>query len=107
MHLRDSLLPKYAECVYYGYWFAPEREALQAFIDKTQERITGAVQVKLYKGNVVPLSRTSSYSLYSEEMVTFEEDHVYDQKDATGFIRLQSLRLRGFKRDLKAQTDKA
>ncbi|MGE4296802.1 MAG: argininosuccinate synthase [Desulfovibrionaceae bacterium] len=101
MHLRDSLLPKYAECVYYGFWFAPEREALQAFIDKTQERITGTVQVKLYKGNVVPLSRTSPYSLYSEEMVTFEEDHVYDQKDATGFIRLQSLRLRGYKRDVK------
>jgi argininosuccinate synthase len=95
MHLRDSLIPKYAEMVYNGYWYAPERIALQAMIDKTQEKITGTVRVKLYKGNVVPEGRKSPYSLYRSDLATFEEDDVYDQKDAAGFIKLIGLRLKG------------
>ncbi|WP_319584491.1 argininosuccinate synthase [uncultured Pseudodesulfovibrio sp.] len=95
MHLRDSLIPKYAEMVYYGYWFSPEREALQAMIDKSQEKVTGTVRVKLYKGNCVPLGRKSPFSLYNSELATFEEDYVYDQSDAAGFIKLVGLRLKG------------
>ncbi len=95
MHLRDSLIPKYAEMVYYGYWYAPERIALQEMIDKTQEKITGTVRVKLYKGNVIPEGRKSPYSLYRSDLATFEEDDVYDQKDAEGFIKLVGLRLKG------------
>jgi argininosuccinate synthase len=95
MHLRDSLIPKYAEMVYYGYWFSPEREALQAMIDKSQEKVTGTVRVKLYKGNCVPLGRKSPFSLYNSELATFEEDYVYDQADAAGFIKLVGLRLKG------------
>jgi len=98
MHLRDSLIPRYAEMVYYGFWFAPEREAIQALIDKSQERVNGQVRVKLYKGQATPVSRVSPNSLYNMELVTFEEDSVYDQSDATGFIRLQGLRLRGYKK---------
>ncbi len=96
MHLRDSLIPRYAEMVYYGFWFAPEREALQALVDKSQERVTGTVRVKLYKGQATPVGRKSPNSLYNTELVTFEQDSVYDQSDATGFIRLQGLRLRGY-----------
>jgi len=95
MHLRDSLIPRYAEMVYYGYWFSPEREALQAMIDKSQEKITGTVRVKLYKGNAVPLGRKSPFSLYNADLATFEEDYVYDQADAAGFIKLVGLRLKG------------
>lgn len=95
MHLRDSLIPRYAEMVYYGYWFSPEREALQAMIDKSQEKVTGTVRVKLYKGNCVPLGRKSPFSLYNPELATFEEDYVYDQADAAGFIKLVGLRLKG------------
>jgi len=98
MHLRDSLIPRYAEMVYYGFWFAPEREAIQALIDKSQEKVSGTVRVKLYKGQATPVGRKSPYSLYNTELVTFEEDSVYDQSDATGFIRLQGLRLRGYKK---------
>jgi len=98
MHLRDSLIPRYAEMVYYGFWFAPEREAVQALVDKSQERVNGVVRLKLYKGQVTPVGRKSPNSLYSMELVTFEEDQVYDQSDATGFIRLQGLRLRGYKK---------
>jgi argininosuccinate synthase len=98
MHLRDSLIPRYAEMVYYGFWFAPEREAIQALVDKSQERVTGTVRLKLYKGQATPVGRKSPNSLYSMELVTFEEDKVYDQSDATGFIRLQGLRLRGYKK---------
>jgi argininosuccinate synthase len=98
MHLRDSLIPRYAEMVYYGFWFAPEREAIQALVDKSQERVSGLVRVKLYKGQATPVGRKSPNSLYSTELVTFEEDNVYDQTDATGFIRLQGLRLRGYKK---------
>ncbi|PIE68925.1 MAG: argininosuccinate synthase [Deltaproteobacteria bacterium] len=93
LHLRDTLIPRYAEMVYNGFWYSPEREALQAFVDKTQEYVTGEVRLKLYKGGVWPLSRTSPYSLYSPELATFEEDEVYNQADAAGFIRLQGLRL--------------
>jgi argininosuccinate synthase len=98
MHLRDSLIPRYAEMVYYGFWFAPEREAIQALVDKSQERISGVVRVKLFKGQATPVGRKSPNSLYNTELVTFEEDSVYDQSDATGFIRLQGLRLRGYKK---------
>lgn len=93
-HLKDSLMPKYAELIYNGFWFAPERVALQALIDKTQENVTGTVRLKLYKGNVLVVGRKSPKSLYNMDYVTFEEDTVYDQYDANGFIRLNALRLR-------------
>jgi len=95
MHLKDELMPKYAELVYYGFWFAPEREMLQAAIDKSQELVTGRVRLKLYKGNVGVVGRESKYSLYDQDLVTFEEGAVaYDHRDAEGFIRLNALRLR-------------
>jgi len=94
-HLKDSLMPRYAELIYNGFWFSPEREALQALIDRTQEHVTGSVRVKLYKGSARTVARWSDHSLYSERHVTFEEDAgAYDQKDAAGFIRLNALRLR-------------
>ena len=94
-HLKDELMPKYAEAIYYGFWFAPEREMLQAAIDKSQEFVTGRVRVKLYKGNVGVVGRESKYSLYDQDLVTFEDGKVaYDQRDAEGFIRLNALRLR-------------
>lgn len=94
MHTRDALMPQYAEMVYNGFWFAPEREMLQAAIDHAAERVTGTVRMKLYKGNVIITGRKSPNSLYDEDIVTFEEDTVYDQRDAEGFIRLNALRLR-------------
>jgi argininosuccinate synthase len=94
MHMKDELMPKYAEMVYNGFWFAPEREMLQAAIDKASEPVTGTVRLKLYKGNVIVTGRKSPNSLYSEAMVTFEDDDVYDQVDAKGFIKLNALRLR-------------
>jgi argininosuccinate synthase len=94
-HLKDELMPKYAELVYYGFWFSPEREMLQAAIDKSQEFVSGRVRLKLYKGNVGVVGRESKYSLYDQDLVTFEEGAVaYDQRDAAGFIRLNALRLR-------------
>jgi len=94
-HLKDELMPRYAELIYNGFWFSPEREMLQALIDKSQEHVTGTVTLKLYKGNVILVGRASPYSLYSEELVTFEDDQgAYDQKDAAGFIKLNALRLR-------------
>jgi argininosuccinate synthase len=94
-HLKDQLMPRYAELVYYGFWFSPEREMLQAAIDKSQERVAGTVRLKLYKGNVIVTGRKSPQSLYSDSLVTFEDDRgAYDQKDAQGFIRLNALRLR-------------
>lgn len=96
MRLRDQLIPQYAAMVYNGFWFAPEREALQALMDKTQERVEGTVRLKLYKGAVAILGRKAPTSLYSPELATFEEDMVYDQADAAGFIRLQGLRLRAW-----------
>jgi argininosuccinate synthase len=93
LHLRDSLIPRYAECIYYGYWFSPERQALQSLIDETQKNVTGTVRLKLYKGNCLVVGRKSPVSLYSMELATFEEEEVYDQKDAKGFIKLNALRL--------------
>lgn len=94
-HLKDSFMPRYAELVYYGFWFAPEREMLQAMVDKSQEHVEGTVRLKLYKGNVIVVGRKSPKSLYSDALVTFEDDRgAYDQKDAAGFIRLNALRLR-------------
>src|SRR5438445_1453274 len=94
-HLKDELMPKYAELIYNGFWFAPEREMLQAAIDKSQELVTGSVRLKLYKGNVILIGRESPYSLYDQDLVTFEEGAVaYDHRDAAGFIKLNALRLR-------------
>ncbi len=94
MHLKDELMPRYAEMVYNGFWFAPEREMLQAAIDESQKLVTGTARVKLYKGNTMVVGRKSPNSLYSEAIATFEADTVYDQRDATGFIKLNALRLR-------------
>ena len=95
MHLRDTLIPKYAELIYNGFWYAPEREALQAFVDKSQEKVSGVVRVKLYKGNIACVGRKSPFSLYDENIASMEGvKSDYNQDDATGFIRLQSLRLK-------------
>lgn len=91
-HLKDELMPKYAKFIYNGFWFAPEREMLQAAIDKTQENVNGTVRLKLYKGNITVVGRSSECSLFNPEYCTFEEDAVYDQKDAAGFIKLNALR---------------
>ncbi|GGB38298.1 argininosuccinate synthase [Roseibium aquae] len=94
-HLKDELMPRYASLIYNGFWFSPEREMLQALIDKSQEHVSGTVRLKLYKGNVMVVGRASPFSLYAEELVTFEDDEgAYDQKDAAGFIKLNALRLR-------------
>jgi len=94
-HLKDELMPRYAELIYNGFWFSPERQMLQAAIDWSQEKVAGRVRVKLYKGNVTVIGRTSPHSLYDQELVTFEEGKVaYDQRDASGFIKLNALRLR-------------
>ena len=95
MHLKDELAPKYAELVYFGFWFSPERHALQAAIDETQKYVAGVVRLKLYKGNVMVVGRKSSFSLYDERLSSFEDDEgLYNQEDAQGFIKLQALRLR-------------
>ena len=94
-HLKDELMPRYAELIYFGFWFSPEREILQAAIDLSQKNVEGEVTLKLYKGNVMVTGRESDKSLYSDALVTFEDDRgAYDQKDAEGFIRLNALRLR-------------
>lgn len=94
-HLKDELMPKYAELIYNGFWFSPEREMIQALIDQSQEHVTGTVTLKLYKGNVDVIARSSPFSLYDEDLVTFEEGAVaYDHNDAAGFIKLNALRLR-------------
>ena len=94
-HLKDELMPKYAKLVYNGFWFAPEREMMQAAIDATQENVSGVVRIKLYKGNVSVVGRKSENSLFSEKIATFEDDQgAYNQKDAEGFIKLNALRLR-------------
>jgi argininosuccinate synthase len=94
-HLKDELMPRYAELIYNGFWFSPEREMLQALIDKSQEFVAGTVRLKLYKGNVMVTGRSSPNSLYAQDLVTFEDDRgAYDQKDAQGFIKLNALRLR-------------
>jgi argininosuccinate synthase len=92
--MRDSLVPRYAEMVYYGYWFAPEREMLQKMMDEAQATVSGTARIRLFKGNCIVEGRKSSESLYSTDFATFEEDQVYNQKDAEGFIRLNALRLR-------------
>ena len=98
-HLKDELMPKYAELLYNGFWFSPEREMLQAAIDHSQDKVTGTVRLKLYKGNVGVVGRKSPYSLYSAGIVTFEDDRgAYDQRDAAGFIKLNALRLRLLRR---------
>ena len=94
-HLKDEIMPKYAELIYNGLWFSPERKMLQALIDESQLFVEGEVTLKLYKGSAVVIARQSSKSLYSERLVTFEDDQgLYDQKDAEGFIKLKALRLR-------------
>jgi argininosuccinate synthase len=94
-HLKDELMPKYAELIYNGFWFSPERELLQTLFDKSQENVSGTVHLKLYKGHVSVVGRESPYSLYDQELVTFEEGAVaYDHRDAAGFIKLNALRLR-------------
>ncbi|AXO16614.1 argininosuccinate synthase [Thalassospira sp. A40-3] len=99
-HLKDELMPRYAEMIYNGYWWSPERQALQRLIDETQRTVNGVVRLDLYKGNVTVTGRKSPNSIYSEEHVTFEADTVYNQRDAEGFIKLNALRLRlGFDRD--------
>ncbi len=94
MHLRDGLVPRFSELIYYGFWFSPEMEALRAFIEETQRRVTGTVRLKLYKGNVMVVGRKSPVSLYREDLASFDRAGGYDQKDAAGFIRLQALRLK-------------
>ena len=97
-HLKDEIMPRYAELIYNGFWFSPERRMLQALIDDSQKTVSGTVRLKLYKGNVIVEGRKSPHSLYSLAHVTFEEDSVYDQRDAQGFIKLNALRLRLLKR---------
>ncbi len=94
LHLRDSLVPRYAEMIYYGFWFSPEREAVQGLIDAVQRDVTGTVRLKLYKGTVTVAGRKSPRSLYRTDFVTFEADQVYRQRDAEGFINLNALRLK-------------
>jgi argininosuccinate synthase len=94
LHLRDSLIPRYAELVYYGYWFAPERYALQSLMDEAQKPVTGTARLKLYKGNVTVAGRKAPKSLYRPDLATFEAGGAYRQADATGFIRLNALRLK-------------
>lgn len=93
MHLRDGLMPKIAELIYYGFWYSPEMDMLKAAVDESQKNVTGTVKLKIYKGNVIIAGRKSPYSLYQEDLATFEEDSIYDQSDATGFIKLNALRL--------------
>lgn len=94
MHLRDSLIPKISELIYYGFWYSPEMEVIRALVDESQKSVSGTVRVKLYKGNCIVVGRKSENSLYREDFATFDEDTVYNQADATGFIRLNALRLR-------------
>jgi argininosuccinate synthase len=102
MHLRESLTPRFAELVYYGYWFSPEMEMLRAAIEESQRTVTGTARLKLYRGNCTVVGRKSKVSLYDPAYATFEEDPVYRQRDAEGFIRLHALRLR-----IRALTQKA
>ncbi len=105
MHLKDEIMPRYARLIYNGFWFSPEREMLQALIDKSQEHVTGTVRLKLYKGNATVIGRESPLSLYDQDLVTFEEGQSgYDQRDAAGFIQLNALRLRTLaKRERRGQ----
>ncbi len=98
MRVRDTIMPAYADAIYNGYWFAPEREAMQAFMDQAQQRVTGTVRLKLYKGTAWPVGRTSPFTLYRNDIASFEEGGTYDHHDAAGFIKLNSLRIYGYKR---------
>jgi argininosuccinate synthase len=104
MHLRDSLIPKYAALVYNGFWFSPERDALQALVTESQKHVTGEVRLKLYKGNIMAAGRRSAFSLYDEAIATMEKDPTqsYNQNDATGFISLNALRLKASARRASA-----
>lgn len=102
LHFRDSLIPRFADLIYNGYWFSPEREMVQKAIDEAQKDVTGTARVKLYKGSCTLAGRKSKHSLYRLDIATFEEDEVYNQKDAEGFIRLNALRLK-----IRAQRKKA
>jgi argininosuccinate synthase len=107
-HLKDDIMPRYAALIYNGFWFSPEREMLQALIDQSQTFVTGTVRMKLYKGNATVVGRSSDYSLYSESLVTFEDDQgAYDQKDAAGFIKLNALRLRTLAMRKRQKTNKS
>ncbi len=106
MHLKDDLVTRYSGMVYNGFWYSPEREAVQALVDKTQERVTGEVRLKLYKGGVYPQGRRSGYSLYNSELATFEEDQIYDQHDAAGFIKLNGLRLMTLRCSARSSAEK-
>jgi argininosuccinate synthase len=103
MHLRDSLSVKFAESVYYGFWFAPEFELMRTMIDETQKNVTGDVRLKLFRGNAIVQGRRSANSLYDEKVATFEADTVYNQRDAEGFIKLNALRLRSRAQQAKAK----
>ena len=94
MHLRDSLITKVSELIYYGFWYSPEMEALRAFTDQAQKGVSGTVRLKLYKGNTIVVGRKSDKSLYKQDFATFDKDAVYNQGDASGFIKLNALRLR-------------
>ena len=94
MHIRDSLIPKIAELIYYGLWYTPEMEMLMSAVNDSQKNVEGIARLKLYKGNVIVVGRKSKKSLYSEDLATFEEDDIYNQSDATGFIKLNALRLK-------------
>jgi argininosuccinate synthase len=93
MHLRDTLTPKFSELIYYGFWYSPEMSMLKAAIDDSQKTVTGTARMKIYKGTVSVAGRRSPFSLYQKDLATFEEDKVYNQKDATGFIKINALRL--------------
>jgi argininosuccinate synthase len=93
MHMRDALIPRLAELIYYGFWYSPEMDMLMASVEESQKNVTGTVRLKIYKGNIILAGRRSPYSLYKEDLATFEEDSIYDQADATGFIKLNALRL--------------
>ncbi|MGE3524041.1 MAG: argininosuccinate synthase, partial [Candidatus Dadabacteria bacterium] len=93
MHLRDSLIPKISELIYYGFWYSPEMEMLRAAVDESQKKVTGTIRLKIYKGNIILAGRRSPNSLYNPDLATFEEDSIYNQADATGFIKLNALRL--------------
>jgi argininosuccinate synthase len=93
MHLRDALIPRIAELIYYGFWYSPEMDMLMASVEESQKNVTGTVRLKIYKGNIILAGRRSPYSLYKEDLATFEEDSIYNQADATGFIKLNALRL--------------
>ena len=97
MHLRDSLIPKISELIYYGFWYSPEMNMLRAAIEESQKNVTGTIKLKIYKGNIIIAGRKSPYSLYQKDLATFEEDSIYNQADATGFIKLNALIVAGQK----------